>query len=191
MKGVDKMDKQIDFVKMIKKVRMHSLALKSSILCNKDRRNMIKNTQACILNMDTDSENDVKMNHVLSSNSMTSQKNVQHGFCVDNEDLITKNIEQRILKHKPNCSCEAFWKYKTDEKIDNTFVGNKVLAVHNSNFKTKSAVFQFLKEYRHFKKSAQKINKFKKGERSFDETEMVQTARQKNPSPVVPKGNIY
>ena len=59
MKGVEKMEKEVDVVKMIKRIRMHNLAMKSSVLCSKDRRNMIKNTNACVLNMDTDSDVDL------------------------------------------------------------------------------------------------------------------------------------
>jgi len=43
-KGVEKMESEVDILKLIKRVRMHNLALKSSILCSKDRRNMLKNT---------------------------------------------------------------------------------------------------------------------------------------------------
>lgn len=109
-----KLGKELDVVKVIKRLRQHNEALKSSILCDKRRRRLIKHTKACIVDIETDSEP-----AELSEAELKDSLEVKHGYCRSNEQLISENIFRRILEHHPGCMCHAIKKTKPKASLPN------------------------------------------------------------------------
>jgi hypothetical protein len=49
MRGLKKLNTEMDILKLLRRVRSHDIVLKSSILCSKGRRNLLKHTSRCIV----------------------------------------------------------------------------------------------------------------------------------------------
>lgn len=99
-KAMRKLDKELDVVKVINRIRQHNEALKSSILCDKRRRDLIKHSKACTVDVNTDSDQGDKLESQVTRDSRIDAK---HGYCRSNELLITENIFRRVLEQHPGC----------------------------------------------------------------------------------------
>jgi hypothetical protein len=95
----------MDIVKMIRRIRMHNETLKSSLLCDKKRRRLLKHTKAYTVDLNTDSDN-----HQIYEKPKVAE--LGHGFCLKNEQLISENIFKRIMEKHPDCMCHVINKPK-------------------------------------------------------------------------------
>jgi hypothetical protein len=100
IKGLERLHKDYDMHKLAKKVKMHNMALKTSILCGKERRQLIKRTPPYVLDIEAEEKVNEKQDYVLGFS------NLKHGVCHDNERLIDTNIESRIVTGQKYCVCE-------------------------------------------------------------------------------------
>ena len=102
-RGVSKLNRELDILKLLKRVRQHHQSLKSSVLCNKERRTLLKHARKNLINFDTDSDPEI------SHHSDENNHEVLHGACRNNEDLITENIKHTIvqpLQTQKHCICQ-------------------------------------------------------------------------------------
>lgn len=67
---------------------MHNEALKSSLLCGKKRRVLLRHTNACVVEVGTDESEEEKPEDVGAQ---------RHGVCTKNEMLIDENLYRRVL----------------------------------------------------------------------------------------------
>jgi hypothetical protein len=129
----------MDISKLLRRVRAHDIALKSSFLCSKNRRTLIKHTKRCVIG-GPDEEEKKSISHKLGG--------FEHGLWQENESLITQNLTQRVLDLKPGCMCHVINIY------DNQYLGMDRLADKMSNRVLKN-VFKMLKSYRSSKRQNQ------------------------------------
>lgn len=110
-KASDALKDEMDLTKLIYRVRRHEIVLQASSLCSKERNRMIDHTKECIVDVDT-SESDGTRKAVKRRSEKYQVKDssldisdVEHGACRENEDLITVNIQQRIIEDSATCMC--------------------------------------------------------------------------------------
>lgn len=114
-----KLDKEIDIIKVIRRLRSHNEALKSSVMCDKKRRTILKHTKQCVVDINTDSDPaEFSRYHALYGSE--NNCNEKHGFCLKEDTLVTENIFQRVLKHGPSCQCHVVSRTKKKPTRMNT-----------------------------------------------------------------------
>lgn len=52
-KALEKLEKELDVLRVVKRVRMDHEILKSSLLCGKKRRRLMRHTQPCVVDVGT------------------------------------------------------------------------------------------------------------------------------------------
>jgi hypothetical protein len=86
------LEKELDLLGLIKRVREHEVALRASVLCSEERRGLLKHAQRCVIDIDSSDPEDPKKKR-RRQYEVASFTEDAHGACKANEELITANIQ--------------------------------------------------------------------------------------------------
>lgn len=104
-KGRDKFDEDMDIISIIKKIRKHNVALKSTVLCCDEKEMLAEHARENVLEVDTSSNITKEEEPTEEEEGMCLHDNhASHLSCRKCEDFANRNIEAFVLSRQHACS---------------------------------------------------------------------------------------
>lgn len=121
LEGQTKLEKELDVVKLLKRLRHHDIALKASILCDSDKREQVKHARKNLIDIDSSEESD-KSGFTEISFDAAKGKTYEHH--------VVNGLTKQVVQREGKCKQVGGMSMAASENVKVTAPGGSDVPVH-------------------------------------------------------------